>query len=396
MFRIAETCRALGAELLGIDPDDPRAEVDLAGVDPVTQEEARVLMERAGDYYHRHAKAIIVADAEAAGGSQWLAADSYERAGDIEKAIRFYRDFLQTQAGHPMAVEARHRLARAHQARGDLDSAIKLFEEIIEENPASDPAARSYVPLARSYVVRGEPEDAARARGVLERVLSGELFRPESIHFQSALIELGRLNLREGKLPEAIERLTEAIERYPDIEEAPALRFDLAEAYRRSAEAIEEKLEEAMPQGERTELERTMRNRLSMALDLYEQVRSSLERIEPEQRDEVQAQMLRNAIFFRGDCAFDLGDYDAAIRYYDTAAQRYAGEPASLVAMVQIVNCYMRLGKMREALTAHERARARLNELPPDVWSSGETVLRDRSYWEDWLESSEKLARTPL
>ena len=103
--------------------------------------------------------------------------------------------------------------------------------------------------------------------------------------------------------------------------------------------------------------------------------------------NDVQRQMLRNATFYRGDCAFQLKDYESAIRFYDTAAQRYSKDPASLTAMVQIVNCYVALDKNREAETAHQRARARLEELPDDVWNTGQLPM-SRDHWERWLEAS--------
>jgi tetratricopeptide (TPR) repeat protein len=100
--------------------------------------------------------------------------------------------------------------------------------------------------------------------------------------------------------------------------------------------------------------------------------------------------ILRNSILYRGDCAFDLGDYELAIRHYDAAAQRLANEPASLVPMVQIVNCYAALGRLPEARTAHERAKARLKEIPETTWQ-GAAVPMDRRHWERWLESSLRL-----
>jgi tetratricopeptide (TPR) repeat protein len=145
-----------------------------------------------------------------------------------------------------------------------------------------------------------------------------------------------------------------------------------------------------MPVSERVELERVREERLLAALDLYEQVRGRLDAATPDRLTPLQRIILRNSILYRGDCAFDLGDYDLAIRHYDVAAQRLANEPASLVPMVQIVNCYAALGRLAEARTAHERAKARLKEIPESAWQSA-AVPMDRRHWERWLESSLRL-----
>jgi tetratricopeptide (TPR) repeat protein len=144
---------------------------------------------------------------------------------------------------------------------------------------------------------------------------------------------------------------------------------------------------EAMPASEEQALEAMRERRLRRALELYERVRSDLELKDPRRRGELERAMLRNATFYRGDCAFDLGDYESAIKYYDTAAQRYGDEPGSLVAMVQIVNAYAALGKWREAETAHERARTRLEQLPEESWERSDVPM-GRRHWERWLESS--------
>lgn len=56
--------------------------------------------------------------------------------------------------------------------------------------------------------------------------------------------------------------------------------------------------------------------------------------------------------------AFDLKDYETAIRHYDAARERYPKDPASLVAMIQIVNAYIELGDTQRAQTANYRAKA--------------------------------------
>ncbi|HBS28205.1 MAG TPA: hypothetical protein DEB06_01860 [Phycisphaerales bacterium] len=376
----------LARHLLGDGQDDS----PITRVPPDALESARRHFESARALYERHVERAMVDAPETATESLWKAADAADRAGDLDDAIRLFTQFTQSRRGDPRALQGAFRLARAFQAKGAYDTAITIYEEIIRANPGSDEAYRAYVPLAQSHILAGKEGSEQKAEDRLLQVIGGRLFQPTSPQFRDALVELGRLYLRTARYADAIERLDEALQRYPADAQTARLRFDLADANRLSAAQLEKRLSEAMPLTERSEIERTRLDRLNRALDLYAQVRTDIELVPPERLEELDRLMLRNTIFYRADCAYDLADYDAAIKFYDAAAQRYASDPASLVAMVQIVNCYASLGKWREARTAHERAKARLKELPEDAWKTAAAPM-DRRHWERWLDASMRL-----
>jgi len=229
------------------------------------------------------------------------------------------------------------------------------------------------------------------AEGLLRRVLAGTILPPNAPEFRIALDELGRHFVRSGKYPEAITRLTESLERYPDSPDALLIRFQLAEALRLSGREIAQQLTQAMPESQRRELERVRRDRLRQAMGEYERVALRTGSPLDTHISGVEANAIRNAFFFRADCAFDLGEYDRAIEFYDAAAQRYSDDPASLVAMVQIVNAYAATDRWTEARTAHERARQRFRELPPEAFDRPDLPM-DRRHWERWLDSVAELA----
>lgn len=387
--RLADTHRRIAVGILR-EASGTEELVDLDDVEPATAEEARVHFYLAGEYYHRHTKATITRDAQGAADSLWLAADSYDRAGDLQLAIRFFGEYAASRTGDPRQLEARYRLAQAHQALGSYENAIAIYEQIIEENPTSVEAYRSHVPLARSYMMVSEKGRIDKAVDHLRSVLDGTYFEPESPQFRDALIELGQVYHTAGRYPEAIERLREARERYPESEKSDELAFDLADALRLSASEIKDELNMAMPQSRRIELEALREDRLNEALELYESVRASIDETPSARRTPLDEVLLRNAMFYRGDCAFELGEYERAIEHYDAAAQRYADDPVSLVAMVQIVNSHAALDQWRQARTAHARAKARLNEIPEDVWER-EDLPMQRDHWERWLDASIRL-----
>lgn len=384
-LRLADAHLALAESVLHANTGESGS-VDIRTLDPVSLDMVRVHFREAGRAYQKHVQQSTVGDPELAAASLWKAADSFDRAGDQEAAIGLFTEFMQSRRQDPRQYEARFRLARAFAALGEHGTAIRLFEQIIAERPGSDEAYRSYVPLAQSLIAEGG-DHFEKAEQWLLQVVSGRIFQPSAPQFRDAVVELGRLYLRTSRFPDAIERLSEALDRYPDLEDRTRVQFELADAHRLSAAQMDQQLKDAMPLSERTRVEELRVARLNEALALYETVRAALEGHGKPSARPIDAVMLRNAIFYRGDCAFDLGQYDTAIRYYDAAAQRYSHDPASLVAMVQIVNCYASLGKWREASTAHERAQDRLREMPEEAWRTG-AVPMDRRHWERWLEAS--------
>ena len=389
--RLGRTYREKALRLMGRSEDDGDDTAWTSNdIDATTLEQARVMFEEAGKAYLVHSTKAVVIDPKMGSDSLWLAADSFDRAGDQGKAVELFGRFAQTHHDDDRVLQAKFRLARCFQAQNDYDTAVGILEGIIRENPTADESIRARLPLAQCYLLRSRDADSERAEQLLMSMLDGRTFKPDAPQFKRALIELGQMYLRIGRPGDAAERLREAIERYPDAPERSRLEFDLADALRLSASQAEKQLKEAMPMAERTQITQRRQSQLHEAKALYESVRGALEKRDPQRLTPVQALLLRNAMFYRADCAFDLGDYEGAIRAYDAAAQRYADDPASLVAMVQIVNCYEALGKTREAQTAHTRAQMRLRELPDRAWEGAMTPM-DRRHWERWLETSLRL-----
>lgn len=416
LARIARTQREYAGTLM--DGAEERADgtLDVSMLDPVTVEEARRHYREAAGYFARHARARVLGDPADAAESLWLSGESYDRAGDLDSAILKYNEFITTQADSPRRQEVTFRLARAHQARGEYTRAADLYESIIRAAPESMFAYRSYVPLAQCYTVRGGEADVARAESLLRDVLSSGIFEPEAPEFRAAKIELRRLYRKLGDHDRAIAHLREAMIRYPELERNTDLVFALADSLRQSAESLGRELETPRPPSERTDLRKRRGAQLREALDGFTLVRDIIAERDPRRLLPIDRALLRNATLYRGDCAFDLAGltedvpdglleemfgepvrtsiewYELAVAYYDTAAQRYADDPVSLTAMVQIVNAYMAMGKEREARTAHERARARLAELPESAFETGATAMT-REAWESWLAASVRLDR---
>lgn len=376
---------------------------DFGAVDPVTLEQARSNYYRAAMEFRRHARMMTLIDAEASALSLWEAAGAFDLAGDQDRARGAFAEYVQTRtSSDPRWVEAKFRLARTNQARGEYDSAIKLYEDILANHATSELAYSSYVPLAQCYMLRGGEGAAERSEQRLRAVVDGRILAPDAPEYREALIELGLLYRRSGRYEESIEQLTAAIDLEPRLEQDLRVLFALADASRLSAAEIADALQVRMPQSETDRLQALKQERLTEALELYDTVQGIIDASDPSRRSELDRVRLRNAMLYRGDCAFDLARhyendpflseryYTEAIRHYAAAAQRYPDDPSSLVAMVQIVNCHAAMGRWQEARTAHERARSRLAELPEQAFERGEVPM-SRAHWENWLDTSIQL-----
>jgi TolA-binding protein len=200
----------------------------------------------AGEYSLRHAAAAgsdpLAGDDGSA--SLWAAADSFDRGGRQDRALALFRQYLANHPSEDARVpETLFRSAQAHQARLEYDLAAEHYRRLTDELPRSAFAARSYVPLAQCAVALGHEDEAAV---VLEDVLAGRrLLSPEAGAYRDALIELGRLRYRRGEFTPAIERLTEAADRYPADAQALEVLYLLADSYRGSVRLLDVQLAEA-------------------------------------------------------------------------------------------------------------------------------------------------------
>src|SRR6185436_1523717 len=105
------------------------------------------------------------------------------------------------------------------------------------------------------------------------------------------------------------------------------------------------------------------------------------------ERNDLETDMVRRAHLYRADCAFQLGEFEAAIELYDRAARLYSSHSSSMYALVQIVNCYNALKDVDRATAAHHRALVRLKQLPDTAFDSPDSLM-NRAAWEQWLENS--------
>ncbi len=374
--------------------------IDLADADPVTRAQTQRYFIRSADYYRRHADAIAGSDNDVAyASSLWNAADAYDRGGDSGEAIAGFIEFASTISDDPRVPEAQFRLARAYQASGEYALAADQFEDLINASHDTELgrhvgpyAVLSYVPLAQVYLADADEGNDERAEELLAIVIRGEIGDVDSEAFASALASIGQVYYLKGEYPRAIESLSEAVARGMGTRDVHRLQFLLGDARRLEADRIRDTLTQgSVAPSVARELADKRKEHLELAAQLFSEARDGLDSIDARRRTALENLYLRNSYFYIGDCAFDLGEYESAIRSYSIAKDRYSNEAASLVAMVQIFNSYFELGDLERARTASERARRFYESLPKEAWED-KSLPMSRADWERWLDSSYELA----
>jgi tetratricopeptide (TPR) repeat protein len=395
LLALADAHTALADQLIERAGEQAGGHADRMLLDAATRDEVRIHLRSAGGYYALHADQVTL-DEQAFERSTWLSAVCFDRAGDLDLAERHLTTFVTAISESPMRAEARYRLGRIYQARSRHSAAEEAFRTLIEDanNPDTGKgvgpfALKAYVPLAETLLADANPENDREALALLERVLGGGLVGPDSEEYRNALVELGTLHYLDGQYVQAIERLREALARYAGERIEQVIRFKLADSFRLEGERIGMALTQAMPGSERRELERMREERLRSAIEQFELARDGLEGIRELSAAEREA--LRSAYFFLGACAYDLRDYELAVKHYAAAHAKYSNDPAALVPLIQIVSARLEQGELALARAANERAQRLYQSFPDEVWDNSDLPLT-RDDWQRWFQASERLA----
>ncbi|HEV2969632.1 MAG TPA: tetratricopeptide repeat protein [Pirellulales bacterium] len=346
--------------------------------------QARAQLRQAGDAFSQLAALRLASRAYPE--DVWNSADSYLAGHDFRGAVRMLEEYLryELRRRRPRALL---NLGTAQLALENFDRALEALNECIAAY-ASDAASYSARLLAaKAHVEKGEAKEAEK---LLRENLEDGGLTPKSLEWRDSLFALGSLLEVEGRDEEAIPRLEEYVERYPDSPQLIDARYLIAEAYRRSARVPREKLDGDTIETSRIEHNKQMQQLLGAAIAQYEQVQDILTRRQEQTELEASDQaILRNCYFARGAAFYEMGRYDDAIRAYEAATNRYQHQPEVLDALMQIAACYRRLGRADEARHTLEQAKVMLTRISLDAPFT-ETTNYTRDQWSrilDWYAS---------
>jgi tetratricopeptide (TPR) repeat protein len=364
------------------------SDAGLEGLSPENRVAVNGLLRRAGDMFVDFSGTPECRQATDNSYVQSLrnAAECYDIAGWHDLALARCELLLKAlQPDDPDRGDVYLRIAAMREAEGEYGEAVVNYQSAIDvRREGSDYTARAVVPLARALDAGGRGDEAIAS---LQRVLAGDYgLKPDAVEYFNALDLLARIQFRRERFTESAELLHEALVRCPDSKRVGELRFRLGEAYIGVARGarIESQTADATAAA-KARFAQESKDRFTEARRIFDQAIQALEERGAE-LDGLARDMLREAHMRRADCAFDIGEFEDAIALYEAVDRKYPEHPASMVALIQIVNACDQLGERTRAETAHRRAQLRLAQLPDESFFGGSGIL-SRESWELWLRN---------
>jgi len=316
-------------------------------------------------------------------------ANCYDKAGNVAKSIETWRQIVTEREGQPSWPTALFNLAQTLQSAGLYDEAITYYKILRDKHPRSLASFGGMVPMAKCYLAKTPPEKE-KAEEILQSVLNDRTLTPTAPYFREAMFELGELYYNNEKYDQAINILTQAVDRYPNDSHLGKMLFLVADSYRQSGLILDRRLSElaedstATVSRERTSAHR--RRNLESARDYFHQAIDFYSRRDEGSMSPLDEMYLRHSWLYHADCFFDLGLYREASEQYEQAAQHYQLTTTALAAFVQIANCQLKLGNTTAAQSAYQRASWQLRKMSNEDLKTGPTYLT-RQQWEslfDW------------
>ncbi len=310
----------------------------------------------------------------------WNTASAYLAGHDFRHAAEILRLYLHNEARlrHAQALVD---LGEAELSLGDTERALQSFRECIQQHPRDVATYRARLLASRAAANLG---DLKQAETFLQDNLNGEQLTPASKEWRDSLFALAELLHNTSHDREAIPRLEEALERYPDAPQAIVARYLLADSSRRLAMELRAGLGKEISAAARSQRNSESNQLLHRALAAYVLLQDNLSRRDTESLTAQEKAILRNSRFAIGDTYFALESYAEALRAYQSAANHYATAPEALDAYLQIANVYRRMDRPAEARTSLVQARLALRRIPPEA-PFEQTTNYNRKQWDDLL-----------
>lgn len=317
--------------------------------------------------------------------------ESHLALGEYRTALTVLNNCIELFPKHPESYRARLLASHALRELGNLPAAESLLIDNLHRSSLT-PRSRYW---QESLVAYGKLL-FQRARG-LELQANKEMAEARKNEVVSSQRNPGLTTLKQANdlYQKAIGTLEESVQREertalqegrePDSYEAE---YYIAEAYRHSANLPKESLAGERTQTRRITLRQQMRAYLQSAAQTHHDLQAQLARKQNEtELSPLEKRVLRNTYFAYADALFSLEEFDQAINAYVAAANRYQHQPEALEALMQIANCYRRLGATAEARGTLVQAKSVFERIPKDADFS-QTTRYNRTQWEQligWL-----------
>ncbi|MGQ9649232.1 MAG: tetratricopeptide repeat protein [Phycisphaerae bacterium] len=389
--RLADLATKLGESLLSGQEASATAAGRIARAHEYLHEAAREYLKLAG---------LTSLNEARSSHAIWRAAEALDRAGDPRHAAEVLDRFVTDRPTSSRVPEALRRLGQMYQSIGEYDRAIGRYQETLARYAGTPAAISSIVPLADCFIEKGDLEKAEHTLLRLVGYQSEESLRsvmPEAREYREALFRLGDLYIRAGKYEEAIASFQEALDRYPNDPRSNRAMFMLAESHRISADRLYDDYIDPKNVPHKDRLKATYVERLKTARRLYDGLIERLHARDASTLSLLEQAYVKLSHFYRADVVYDLArvsdpsdlrPFIESLELYDRAAWLYQEDPVAMSAYIQMINCYVRLGRIDRARMTLQRARWALKNIADEAFGKY-SPDEDREYWTaylDWLE----------
>jgi tetratricopeptide (TPR) repeat protein len=202
------------------------------------------------------------AEAAGVGGDRlWLLAEASAAAGDMDRAVQFYRQ-LADRDDPARGADALYRLARLLSERGETAGAAELYRRLADRHPKHEAAAPALFSAGAAWAQLDRHEEAVTDWARLLRD-HGDSPLAEEAAFQKALSEL-----RLGRAAVARETLSALLRKHPQGRFAAEARLWTAVVLDQAGELelAEQELRAGLTEQPKPELDRQIRFRLAGVL----------------------------------------------------------------------------------------------------------------------------------
>jgi tetratricopeptide (TPR) repeat protein len=347
---------------------------------------------QAGEYFYKaqdYYRAILSLQQYLASNDLKFAAQARLRIGQSQLANRQYQAAADSLVNcwtlfpnDPIIYQARYQAAECYLELGKPDLAEELLRGNLDNDkltPSSQEWIESLYLLGTLFFEQGKQYDSR------SNLAATEVNRAVAEDHIALMEQAGNY------YSQAINRLSEAVQRAPKSPLALEGLYGLAESYRRRNRWQEKQIEVTTISAQRVRIGEIVRRDDERAISLFEQLEERLQELrEREPLNSVQERLLRNSYFVRGQLYYRLGQFESSIQMYRTVSNMVIQEPEVLEAYVQIASCYRRLNRNDEATRVVNQAKIILRDRIPATADFEATTRFPRERWVlmlDWLTS---------
>jgi tetratricopeptide (TPR) repeat protein len=349
--------------------------------------------------------------------------DDLFQAGEFFYLARDYRRTVLTMQQYldsndsKFAAMARLRMGQSQQAQRQFATAIEALTQCWVLYPNDPVIYQARFQAAECHLELGQAEQAQER---LRANLDNDKLTPSSQEWIASLYLYGFLLFDEAKKLEArsrlaetntnrsviddhvalmkeaatyygqaINRLSEAIQRAPQSADALEGLYRLAEAYQRQNRWHETEIKLTTIAARKVQINERIRRNDQQAITLLGTLEERLIELREQQPlNAIQERLLRNSYFTRGHLHTRLGQFEAAIHMYRTVSNMVIQEPEVLEAYVGIAGCYRRLNQNDQAIRVINQAKVILRDRIAPGADFEATTRFSRDRWItmlDWL-----------